>query len=242
MNRGDPRVSGLYAITPDEADTDRLLAMVAAACEGGAMLVQYRNKLANDGLRADQATRLARLCREYRRPLIVNDDANLAMTIEGAGLHVGVDDVDDLHVLRKRLGPGRILGVSCYASIERAKAAAAAGADYLAFGSVFPSSIKPAAVRAPLALFAQVRAQVRALGVALVGIGGIEASNLPRLIEAGADAAAVITALFDASDEDRDFAAIRTRATVLARCFAYRLNAAREPGPERDTIVHTSTP
>ena len=238
MKRSGPRIAGLYAITPDEADTSRLLTMVAAACEGGASLVQYRNKSANDALRADQATQLARLCREYRRPLIVNDHADLAMTIEGAGLHVGAEDVDDLHVLRQRLGAERILGVSCYASVERAKDAAHAGADYLAFGSVFPSATKPAAVRAPLDLFAR----VRALGVALVGIGGIDASNLPRLIDAGADAAAVIAALFEASDERPDFAAIRDRATALARCFPQAPDATRVPGPTRTHPSWTSTP
>ena len=223
MNHGDARISGVYAITPDEPDTGRLLAMVAAACEGGARLVQYRNKTADSALRADQALRLARLCREYRRPLIINDHADLAMTIEGAGLHVGAGDADDLPALRARLGAGRILGVSCYASVERAKDAAAAGADYLAFGSVFASSNKPEAVRAPLALFVQ----ARTLGVALVGIGGIDATNLPRLIDAGADAAAVIAAVFEASDERPDIDAIRERASGLARCFARRPDATR---------------
>ncbi len=204
-------VAGLYAVTPDEADTDRLLAMVAAALAGGAALVQYRNKSASESLRAEQAMRLARLCVEHGRRLIVNDHVDLAMTIAGAGLHVGIDDANDLHALRERLGPSRILGVSCYADLDRAKQAAAAGADYVAFGSVFPSSTKPAAVRASLELFAQ----ARELNIALVGIGGIDASNLPRLIEAGADAAAVITDLFDVSE----VAAIRVRATALARCF-----------------------
>jgi len=208
------RVAGLYAITPDEADTDRLLTMVAAALEGGATMVQYRNKSANASLRVEQATRLARLCDRHQRPLIVNDHVDLAMRIEGAGLHVGADGFDHaagLRALRERIGPSRILGVSCYASLDRAKEAAAMGATYAAFGSVFPSTTKPAAVRAALDLFSQ----ARDLGIALVGIGGIDASNLPRLIEAGADAAAVIADLFDASDPP----AVRARAAALAHCF-----------------------
>ena len=211
-------VAGLYAITPDEADTGRLLAMVAAALEGGATMVQYRNKAANANLRIEQATRLAQLCVRHRRPLIVNDHVDLALTIEGAGLHVGADGADmqphhadSLRALRKRLGPSRILGVSCYASLDRAREAAAVGATYAAFGSVFPSTTKPSAGRARLDLFTQ----ARELGIALVGIGGVDASNLSRLIEAGANAAAVIADLFDG----RDTATIRTRATALARCF-----------------------
>ncbi len=230
--RGVNPIRGLYAITPDEADTGRLLAMVAAALEGGATLVQYRNKAANARLRADQAVRLAKLCNEEQCPLIVNDHLELAMDIEGAGLHVGADDADDLRALRERLGPSRILGVSCYASLDRARQAAAAGADYVAFGSVFPSPTKPAAACASLELFAQ----ARELNIALVAIGGIDASNLPRLIAARANAAAVITDLFCVNGNVvagvEENAAIRRRAAALARCF----DDARIPEPEPDPL------
>ena len=238
-HRGAQPICGLYAITPDEADTERLLAMVAAALEGGATMVQYRNKTASAGLRADQAARLARLCNEHRCPLIVNDHLELAMDIEGVGLHVGADDANDLPALRARLGPSRILGVSCYASLDRAKRAAAAGADYVAFGSVFPSPTKPAAVRAPLELFAQ----ARDLDIALVGIGGIDASNLPQLIEAGAHAAAVITDLFDTSTDVNagadELAAVRRRALALARCFAHSADETRSAASESDSPPQT---
>ncbi len=239
---GALRIRGLYAITPDEADTERLVAIVAAALDGGATMVQYRNKTASTTLRVDQAMRLAKLCTERQCPLIVNDHLELAMDIEAAGLHVGAADADDLPALRERLGPSRIIGVSCYASLDRAKQAAAAGADYVAFGSVFPSTTKPAAVRASLELFAR----ARALNIALVGIGGIDASNLPRLIEAGAHAAAVITDLFDVDDavsaavngdvDAGDPAAVRRRATALARCF----NRA-QPEPEPDPLLQTAS-
>ena len=229
MSIRDPRISGLYAITPDEADTDRLIAMVEAALDGGASIVQYRNKAADENLRAEQAMQLARLCDTRRCPLIVNDHVQLALTIEGAGLHVGVDDADDLEALRERLGRSRILGVSCYTSLARAQAAASIGASYVAFGSVFPSSTKPDAIRASLNLFAQ----ARALNIALVGIGGIDASNLPRLIDAGADAAAVIADLFEVSNR----AAIRARATTLARCF----NDAKQHRSKSNSILQTSS-
>ena len=205
------RVAGLYAVTPDIADTTRLVTMVEAALDGGATAVQYRNKAADPTLRREQATALARLCAARGRAFIVNDHLDLALAIDGAGLHVGGDDADDLAAVRAALGDARVLGVSCYASLERAEAAAQAGADYVAFGSVFASPTKPAAVHAPLSLFAD----ARRLGVAQVGIGGIDAANLPTLVAAGADAAAVINDLFCSDDPS----AIRVRARALAACF-----------------------
>ena len=202
------RILGLYAITNDEADTARLCNAASDALEGGASVLQYRNKTATEELRDLQAHALAALCARHDVEFIVNDQLELALQIEGAGLHVGAKDSDDLGAIRHALGADRRLGVSCYASLERARAAVAAGADYVAFGSVFASPTKPAAARAPLALFAK----ARKLGVPLVGIGGITLENLPLLIDAGADAAAVITELFGASD-------VCERARALARCF-----------------------
>ena len=202
------RIRGLYAITHDHTDTARLCDSVLKALEGGASVLQYRNKTATPELRGLQVHALAALCARHDVEFIVNDHLELAFKIEGAGLHVGSEDSDDLSAIRRALGPDRVLGVSCYASIERARAAAAAGADYVAFGSVFASPTKPAATRAPLELFEK----ARELRVPLVGIGGITLENLPKLIAAGADAAAVISELFGAAD-------VRERAYALARCF-----------------------
>ncbi|MEO8936303.1 MAG: thiamine phosphate synthase [Burkholderiaceae bacterium] len=210
----DVRIAGLYAVTPDLADTDLLVALVDAALTGGAMLVQYRNKTAEPALRATQAARLAAVCQAHRRPLIINDHLALAMTIDGVGLHVGLDDIPDqaaLVALRARLGPSRILGVSCYRSVDRARDAVAAGADYVAFGSVFPSTTKPSAPAAALQLFAD----AAALGIACVGIGGIDRDNATSLRAAGADAVAVISDLFGVADP----AIVTTRATTFANLF-----------------------
>ena len=206
------RVAGLYAVTPDLADTALLAALVDAALDGGATIVQYRNKTADEALRRTQARRLAEVCAAHRRPLVVNDHLALALSIDGAGLHVGVDDFADLRATRDALGVGPILGVSCYRSVAQARDAVAAGADYVAFGSLFVSSTKPAAPPAALALFAD----ARDLGVARVGIGGITRVNLPALIAAGADAAAVVSDLFAVQDP----ATVRARARALAGCFA----------------------
>jgi thiamine-phosphate pyrophosphorylase len=205
------RVRGLYAITPDEPDTALLAAMVDAALAGGAEVVQYRHKTASPALRMQQATALAGVCRRHARAFIVNDHLDIALAIPDAGLHVGADDADDLVALRARLGPERLLGVSCYADLMTARAAVAAGADYVAFGSVFPSTTKPSAKAAPLSLFRD----ARTLDVPLVGIGGIDATNLGRLVAAGADAAAIISALFESRDDD----VIRANARTLASRF-----------------------
>ena len=199
--------AGLYAVTPDEPDTPRLLAAVEAALAGGARALQYRNKSADANLRLAQGRALLALCREYRRPLIINDHLDLALALDADGLHLGVED-GALAEAKTRLGGGRILGASCYDRLESALEAQRAGATYVAFGSFFPSSVKPGAVRAPLSLLAAARAE---LSVPIVAIGGITHDNAPRLIEAGAHGVAVISALFGAPDvraAARDFSAL----------------------------------
>ncbi|HEY9396200.1 MAG TPA: thiamine phosphate synthase [Burkholderiales bacterium] len=195
---------GLYAITPDEPDTERLLALVQAALNGGAAIVQYRNKAAATKLRHEQALALQRICRAAGVPLIVNDDLEIALAIDADGLHLGGED-GDLAAARSRLGPDKLLGASCYNRLELAIEARDLGADHVAFGAMYISSTKPGAIRAPLELFGQAAASV---GLPAVAIGGITLDNTPPLIRAGAHAAAVISALFNAPDvtqRARDF-------------------------------------
>jgi thiamine-phosphate pyrophosphorylase len=204
------RLRGLYAITPDSGDSAGLVARVRRALEaaGPAALaaVQYRNKRAEAQQREREALELCALCRAHRVPFIVNDDVALALKVDADGVHLGRDD-GDLRTARARLET-RLVGASCYDSLERARAAIAAGADHVAFGSVFASATKPNAVRAPLALFSR----ARALGVPLIAIGGITLENAPEVIAAGADCLAVISDLFEASD-------IAARARAYARLF-----------------------
>jgi thiamine-phosphate pyrophosphorylase len=188
------KLRGLYAITPDFADSDVLLQRAARALEGGIAALQYRSKLASSEQRRKEAKALAAMCRSQGVAFIVNDDVALALESGADGVHLGRDD-GELAAARAKLG-GRLLGASCYDSLRAARAAVAAGADYVAFGSVFPSSTKPAAVRSPLTLFGQ----ARSLGVPLVAIGGITLRNAPQLLGAGADCLAVISDLFDAPD------------------------------------------
>lgn len=182
---------GLYAITPERTERTLLRRQVAQALEGGIALLQYRRKAAQD---AGEARELATLCRRSGVPFIVNDDLELALACGADGLHLGRDD-GDIAAARAKLGD-KVLGVSCYDSLAAARAAVAAGADYVAFGSVFASPTKPGAVRAPLSIFAE----ARALGVPLAAIGGITLENAPQVLSAGADALAVISDLFDAPD------------------------------------------
>ena len=189
------RMRGLYAITPDLDDTARLCALVQASLDGGTAIVQYRNKNADAPLRAAQAGRLLALCRRYGVPLIINDHADLCLTLGADGVHLGRDD-GDIASVRAMLGD-KLLGVSCYASFEQAQSAQAQGADYVAFGSCFGSNTKPDAVRAPLTLLTRA---ARELAVPVVAIGGITADNARLAVDAGADSVAVINALFGATD------------------------------------------
>jgi thiamine-phosphate pyrophosphorylase len=187
---------GLYAITPETADTGRLLAQVEAALMGGVAAVQYRDKSADVARRHEQASELITLCRRFKVPLIVNDDLRLADLTDADGVHLGRDD-GSLREARIILGKSKFIGASCYQSLELAQAAQAAGADYVAFGSFFPSPTKPAAGRADTALL---RDAAPVIHVPLVAIGGITLTNAPALLDAGADSLAVLSALFDAAD------------------------------------------
>lgn len=188
------RIRGLYAITPDDTDAVRLAGLVARALEGGIDALQFRVKGGSPAQREDLARTVKALADAAGVPLIVNDDVALAIAVDAAGVHVGRDDGDPA-AIRARIGPHRMLGVSCYDDAARARAMQGI-ADHVGFGSVFASPTKPRAVRAPLALFAE----ARAMGLATVAIGGIDRSNAHLPIEAGADAVAVITDLFGAGD------------------------------------------
>ncbi|HYA46972.1 MAG TPA: thiamine phosphate synthase [Burkholderiales bacterium] len=202
------QLRGLYAITPDEPDTDVLVRKVRLALAGGARIVQYRNKSAAAALRHDQGAALLALCRKQGVPLIVNDDLELAEALDADGLHLGRDDVS-VEQARLRLGMSKMLGASCYDQLGLALAARRASADYVAFGSAFPSATKPSAVRAPLSLYGEARAR---LACPIVAIGGITTANARSLIAAGADAIAVLSALFDAP-------AVEQRARGFADMF-----------------------
>ena len=209
MNR--TRINGIYAITPEMEDTDQLVAKVAAALAGGIRLIQYRNKKGSAQLRRHQCEALSECVRTVNATLIINDDSQLASDVRAHGVHLGKDDATVAQA-RRVLGPGKIVGVSCYNDLARAREQEEAGADYVAFGSFFPSVTKPNAVAASLDLLFEARSRLK---VPVVAIGGIDRNNAPALLEGGADAIAVLSALFSVEDVEQE-----------ARAFA-RLSAQR---------------
>jgi len=209
-NRWTRQLRGLYAITPDIVDIAVLVAKVEAAIAGGAQAIQYRNKTAPHSLRRKQAAMLARVCGGGGALFIVNDDVALAREVGAAGVHLGEDD-GDVGRARARLGEGMLIGASCYNDLSRAKRLVAEGADYVAFGSFFPSTTKLCARHADPALLRR----AKSLRVPVVAIGGITAANGRALVEAGADALAVISAVFDPDD----LAEVTRAAAAIVACF-----------------------
>jgi thiamine-phosphate pyrophosphorylase len=194
-NRLTAAVPGLYLITPDGWSVGRLQALLKPILRSGIAMLQYRDKTATAGERLAKALTLVSLCRSYRTPLIINDDVPLARLVQAAGVHLGRDDYD-VRLAREQLGADAIIGCSCYNDLARAARMQAMGADYLAFGSMFPSATKPAAVRCDL----QLLQQARAFGLPVVAIGGINQDNAAQVMQAGADLLAVISDVFDAAN------------------------------------------
>ncbi len=188
---------GLYAITDPELIAEQdWVSQVEAAIAGGVSLIQYRDKDAGAAQRMRRARALLACCRAHQVPLLINDDVALAAAVGADGVHLGRDDAA-LSAARQQLGPRAIIGVSCYNQLPRALAAAAAGADYVAFGRFFPSRTKPLAVQAEVDLLRRARQN---LNIPVAAIGGITADNGAALIAAGADLLAVIHGLFGQPD------------------------------------------
>ncbi len=191
---------GLYAIT-DSALCARhgVEADVAAAIRGGAVMVQYRDKSTDQARREQEARALLAVCRKRQVPLIINDDVELARIIGADGVHLGAEDAG-LRSARSRLGPQALIGISCYNSLELARKAQRAGADYVAFGAFHDSPTKPATVRAPLALLSEAGDN---LHLPVVAIGGITPENGAALVESGANLLAVISGVFGGDDPEQ---------------------------------------
>lgn len=185
--------TGLYAIT--DGPRDDLVAVAQAALEGGAVMLQYRDKTCDGERRLHEARTLAALCKAFAAPLIINDDVALAHACGAHGVHLGEDDAA-IADARAALGGKAIIGISCYDSLQRARDAAAAGADYLAFGAFFPTTTKTGTRHAAPALLRD----ARGFGLPLVAIGGITPENGSPLIRAGADFLAVVSGVFGAAD------------------------------------------
>ncbi|WP_456378078.1 thiamine phosphate synthase [Thiolapillus sp.] len=202
------QLSGLYAITLEGSHGEELFAQAEAALCGGSRILQYRDKSGDTQRRQKEAQALLALCRQYQAMLIINDDLELCRQCDAHGVHLGRND-SRLETARKKLGQNKIIGISCYNDLSLAHHAASQGADYLAFGAVYPSSTKPAAVHASLELLRQAKAE---LDLPIVAIGGITPENAGQVIQAGADMVAMIQGLFGQQD-------IRLAARKTTRLF-----------------------
>ena len=204
-----PSLRGLYVITEDRPQGPQAIsAAVAAALDGGARVVQYRDKSDEHARRMAEARALSELCRSRNALFLINDDVTLAAKVGADGVHLGRDD-DDIAHARSQLPGGSLIGRSCYNRFELARVAANEGADYVAFGSFFASPTKPHAVQADPELLTRARDE---LALPAVAIGGISPENGAALIRAGADMLAVISAVFAAHD-------IAAAARAFAPCF-----------------------
>jgi thiamine-phosphate pyrophosphorylase len=198
-------MKGLYIVTPDWDDTGKMVTATEAALKGGVALVQYRHKTASPELRKEQASQLLALCRRYDRPFIINDFVELCLELGADGIHVGGTDAPVAEV-RKAIGPDKILGASCYGSMELAQKAHEAGASYVAFGGFYPSRVKKYEVTTPVDIITRAKQQ---LPVPVVVIGGMTQENSVPLVKAGADMVAAISSVYmteDPKDAARKFA------------------------------------
>lgn len=200
-------MKGLYLVTPDWDDTDKLLEVTEAGLRGGAALVQYRHKTASAELRREQAAQLQTLCRRYGRAFIINDFVDLCMALDADGIHVGGTDMSVAQV-RAAVGPAKIVGASCYGSLDLAKEAHRAGASYVAFGGFYPSRVKKYEVTTTPAIVTQANAEIPLPNVV---IGGMTHENAAPLVALGTDMVAAISSVYMADDPEaaaRRFAAL----------------------------------
>jgi hydroxymethylpyrimidine kinase/phosphomethylpyrimidine kinase/thiamine-phosphate diphosphorylase len=185
----DTRIRGVYLVT-DEGD--RLADRVADAISGGVSVVQFRAKTGTPEERFATGTELRRLCRSAGIPFIVNDDLELARQLDADGVHLGQEDGDPMEA-RRVLGSRRIVGVSTH-DLAEAQQAQAAGADYIGFGAMYPTGSKVVTQMPGPAALAEIK---RHVALPVVAIGGIHRGNAAAVIDSGADAIAVISAILE---------------------------------------------
>ncbi|HSY30264.1 MAG TPA: thiamine phosphate synthase [Burkholderiaceae bacterium] len=183
---------GLYLVTPDCDNTQQLLEITELALRGGAALVQYRHKTADAALRLEQAECLQALCRTYHKPFIINDHLDLCLALNADGIHVGGTD-ESVARVRAAMGPRKIVGASCYGSMELAHEAYRTGASYIAFGGFYPSRVKQYPVTTSPDIISQAKKEIPLPNVV---IGGMTCDNAAPLVANGADMVAAISSIY----------------------------------------------
>ncbi|QMU60208.1 MAG: thiamine phosphate synthase [Gammaproteobacteria bacterium] len=190
------KLTGLYVIADAACiGNDKIITKTEEVLTTGVKIIQYRDKINSPEDRYKIAAQLRKLTHDHTCLLIINDDAQLALDIDADGVHLGKNDTS-IEQARRLLGDDKIIGASCYAQYEDAQIAINASADYIAFGSFFPSTTKPNAPRAEIALLTKAKQQFK---TPICAIGGITPQNATNVLTAGADMIAVISAVFNAS-------------------------------------------
>ena len=188
---------GLYAITDARLIAEqKLIETIEQALAGGTSVIQYRDKSNDTQKRMHQAREIKLLCKQYNSTFIINDDIRLANEVDADGVHIGANDCS-YEKARALLGDNKIIGITCYNQFETAIQAQDLGANYVAFGSFFSSSVKPNAVRADINLLTKAKQE---LSIPVCAIGGITLNNASELIHSGADMLAVISDIFESDN------------------------------------------
>jgi thiamine-phosphate pyrophosphorylase len=190
--KNEKNMRGVYLVTPDWDDTDRLLIVTEQALQAGVCLLQYRHKTANADLRFVQATALQKLCRQYKVPFIINDHIDLCLAIDADGVHVGGKDVT-VKQARDLVGNQKIVGASCYGDLELAINAQASGASYVAFGGFYPSLVKQYPVTTQMSIITDAKQK---LTLPVVVIGGMTLELATPLVNLGTDMVAAISYIY----------------------------------------------
>ena len=213
------KIRGLYVIADTATiEENQLLEKAGHSIAAGCRVLQYRDKSQDQRKRLRQASQLHSMCKDAGIIFIINDDAELAMQVNADGVHCGKNDatVSDIRYSY----PDLLIGASCYDSVQRAKEAVAAGADYVAFGRFFASTTKPAATPANIDILRQAKRQLKN---PVVAIGGILAENAGILISSGADAVAVIGGVFNKPD-------VYQSSRIICELFTQREHQALSKG------------
>lgn len=196
-NSAQKKLKGLYAITDERLiEQHNFIQSVDYALQGGSKIIQYRDKSGDPDKRLQQAKALRSLCDEFQAILIINDDIDLAAAVAADGVHLGKDDLA-IQQARQQLGTEAIIGISCYDDLALAIEAERNGADYVAFGAMFPSSTKPDARKTSIDIIVKAKQRIN---IPVCAIGGISRKNIDQITHSGADMAAVISDLFASDD------------------------------------------
>lgn len=204
----------LYAVTDRAwAGEKSLYRQIEEALKGGVTLLQLREKNLSEQAFQEEAVAVRDLCHDYQVPLIINDNVEVAKKSGADGVHVGITDAPVAEI-RREMGEGFIIGATAK-TVEQAKEAEAAGADYLGVGAVFPSPTKTEAIRITKEQLVEIR---QSTSLPIVAIGGIGYANLGELAGSGVDGVAVVSAIFAQENIEEVVMALKRKAQkVLGR-------------------------